>query len=533
LGGSYGSANVTLSISNGVYQATLNPSSGSPVTYPIARVKGYGWSQSFYAYINNSYYSLPFSWKNSSYKNPTGGSWSASAGSWFTSSGALQPTNTNTFRKGAWDKGCSGCHTTGNYVTLNIANGTDSSWTATWANNSDTLNMKVGCEKCHGPGSNHIANPSTSNIFGPTAMQQAGTAREQEVCGQCHIGGTSTNLKWGWPWKESVDSCYQPGTPLSNYIKEPWQNYINQTGGPSMWPDSMTLRSGHGKWNELSYSAHGTFLSCFSCHDPHQVTAYPNQLIADYRDNSLCLQCHGNFGSPGNPNIAAITAHTRHIYDPTNQNQTGGSSRCTNCHMANALAEITPYDMPSHTFKVIRPIQTLLKRGIVLGSNSGNLNSCAVSCHRNPSSAAGTGNVPTLGAPYDSSITNWSQSSDSILADTLNRWFNNQNWNLIGIKPIGTQIPQNFTLGQNYPNPFNPSTKIDFMLPKAAFVTIKIYDIIGKEVFTLVNQKMNAGSYVVDWNSINNAGDYVSSGVYFYRIDAGGFTQTKKMVLLR
>jgi len=71
------------------------------------------------------------------------------------------------------------------------------------------------------------------------------------------------------------------------------------------------------------------------------------------------------------------------------------------------------------------------------------------------------------------------------------------------------------------------------MLPKAAFVTIKIYDIIGKEVFTLVNQKMNAGSYVVDWNSINNAGDYVSSGVYFYRIDAGGFTQTKKMVLLR
>jgi len=201
--------------------------------------------------------------------------------------------------------------------------------------------------------------------------------------------------------------------------------------------------------------------------------------------------------------------------------------------MANTRTEITSYDMPSHTFKVIRPIQTLLKKGIVVSSNSGNLNSCAVSCHRNPNSAAGTGNVPGLGAPYDSTITNWSQAPDSILADTLNRWFNHQGWTLITSVNNNTNgIPEKFSLGQNYPNPFNPSTKFEFSIPKTSYVTIKVYDILGKEVYMIINQKLNAGSYQLQWNAINNYGDYVASGVYFYRITAGAFSETKKMILL-
>jgi predicted CXXCH cytochrome family protein len=533
MGSAYGNATVTLSIVGGIYKATLNPSSGTPVTYNVAQTRGSGWKQYYHTKINNSYYRLPVLWTNGHYKNPVGGSFSASGqGSWFTSSGALQPVNTNTFRKTSWDKGCSGCHTTGGKVTLTVT-GTDSNWVNNWANGSDTMNAKVGCESCHGPGSDHIADPVASNIFGPTQMGAAGLQRQQEVCAQCHFRGTSTNNTYPWPLKESVDSMYQSGLPLVNYVKTPWQNYINQTGGPALWPDSMSARSDRTESQEFTFSAHYQNLKCFDCHDPHRVTSFGHQLRDNPDDNSLCFGCHTNFGTPGNPNIVAITSHTKHIYDPTNQYHTGGSSRCIKCHMTNVATNIKDYDIPSHSFKVIRPIQTLLKKGIVLGSNSGNLNACAAACHRNPLSAAGTTNVPGLGVGYDSNFTNWSERTDSLLADTLNKWFNNQNWQVIGISPVSNEVPEKFVLGQNYPNPFNPSTKINFSLPKTEFVSIRIYDIIGREVYKLVDEKLNTGTYSVDWNSINNFGNYVASGVYFYRITAGNYTETKKMILLR
>jgi hypothetical protein len=83
-------------------------------------------------------------------------------------------------------------------------------------------------------------------------------------------------------------------------------------------------------------------------------------------------------------------------------------------------------------------------------------------------------------------------------------------------------------LEQNYPNPFNPVTNIMFQIPKSNFVTLKIFNILGKEVATLVNEKLNAGSYIVDWNA-----SVYPSGVYFYRIQAGDFIETKSMVLVK
>lgn len=83
-------------------------------------------------------------------------------------------------------------------------------------------------------------------------------------------------------------------------------------------------------------------------------------------------------------------------------------------------------------------------------------------------------------------------------------------------------------LANNYPNPFNPSTKIQFSLPKAAYVTLKIYNSLGQEVTKLVSENMNAGTYTTEWNASGFA-----SGVYFCRLDAGSFVETKKLVLLR
>lgn len=89
-------------------------------------------------------------------------------------------------------------------------------------------------------------------------------------------------------------------------------------------------------------------------------------------------------------------------------------------------------------------------------------------------------------------------------------------------------IPSEYTLSQNYPNPFNPTTTIDFSIPKSGFVTLKIYDLLGKEVGVVVNEVKNAGSYRVDINASN-----LTSGVYFYKLEAGDFSQIKKMMLLK
>ncbi len=93
---------------------------------------------------------------------------------------------------------------------------------------------------------------------------------------------------------------------------------------------------------------------------------------------------------------------------------------------------------------------------------------------------------------------------------------------------IGNQgeTPSSYNLSQNYPNPFNPATKINFSIPKGELVTLKVYDVLGREVSTLVNKQMTAGTY-----SINFDASKLSSGVYFYRLDAGSFTQTKKMMI--
>ncbi len=94
-------------------------------------------------------------------------------------------------------------------------------------------------------------------------------------------------------------------------------------------------------------------------------------------------------------------------------------------------------------------------------------------------------------------------------------------------------IPEKFSVSQNYPNPFNPSTSIEYSLPEKGLVTIKIYDILGRVVNTLVNERVNAGHYSTTWNSVDDAGRKISSGIYFYRVTNGANVVTKKMMLIK
>ena len=98
----------------------------------------------------------------------------------------------------------------------------------------------------------------------------------------------------------------------------------------------------------------------------------------------------------------------------------------------------------------------------------------------------------------------------------------------IGIKPVSTIVPDKYSLYQNYPNPFNPTTKIDFDVLKKGFVTVSVFDILGREVATLVSENLEPGKY-----SYTFKGDNLASGIYFYRIKVNDFSAVKKMLLLK
>ncbi len=134
-----------------------------------------------------------------------------------------------------------------------------------------------------------------------------------------------------------------------------------------------------------------------------------------------------------------------------------------------------------------------------------------------------------------------------VFGDTLHLWYDG--WRLpsppnptyighatmpIVLLPVGiedynsSKIPQDYSLKQNYPNPFNPSTTIEITLPKSEFVELKVYNILGKEVATLVSIKLNQGNHTYTFDGKN-----LASGIYYYQLVAGDYREVKKMILLR
>ncbi len=96
-----------------------------------------------------------------------------------------------------------------------------------------------------------------------------------------------------------------------------------------------------------------------------------------------------------------------------------------------------------------------------------------------------------------------------------------------------SNIPTSHTLSQNYPNPFNSGTEIRFALPTSGYVTLTVFDVLGREVTRLVDQDLGPGVESVSWDGTDAGGRSVPSGVYFYRLTTGSFSENKKMVLLK
>jgi len=135
-----------------------------------------------------------------------------------------------------------------------------------------------------------------------------------------------------------------------------------------------------------------------------------------------------------------------------------------------------------------------------------------------------------LGGAYGIFIANMDNDSDlDIVATGL--WAGDVVWYeniVVGIEPEQAPMPKKIQFNQNYPNPFNSSTVISYSLPFSANVTIDIYDILGRHVESLLNVQQTMGNHQVIWEA-----DDFSSGVYFYKLQAGDYTETKKMVLLK
>jgi hypothetical protein len=146
-----------------------------------------------------------------------------------------------------------------------------------------------------------------------------------------------------------------------------------------------------------------------------------------------------------------------------------------------------------------------LGTGSINGVSGGRVNALAV-----------VGNEVVVGGYFTS--------AGGVSANNVARW----NSGTSRVEQLSPTAPKTFLLEQNYPNPFNPSTTIRYQLPVASEVKLEVYDVLGKKIATLVNERQSAGSYQVVWNASG-----LSSGTYFYRLQAGTFVETKKMILVK
>ncbi|MDO9350674.1 MAG: ammonia-forming cytochrome c nitrite reductase subunit c552, partial [Deltaproteobacteria bacterium] len=298
-----------------IHKATLvdtkDPS--KEVTYTVVRTYGgWGWKQRYQVKIGNNHYILPIQWNQATSR------WVPyNLQNWYNEDGSLkQPSIDKSF-----EMSCAGCHNTG----LELKK-VDKVYEAKYSE------LNTGCEKCHGPGSEHVKAPRTKGkIINPKKINYE---RGLEVCGQCHSRGVSVpNGTFGFPWNDKENKPYKLGEPFANYYQFK----------PGEWGDTRAhAKSHHQQWHDFLKSTHfQAKVNCFDCHDPHGGPGRFQLTKADF-NNNLCLSCHGKdkkFANPG-----AIRMHTKHNYAP----ETKGTSRCSSCHLVKTASSAEAGDVHAH-----------------------------------------------------------------------------------------------------------------------------------------------------------------------------------------
>jgi hypothetical protein len=334
--------------------------------------------------------------------------------------------------KDSFDGNCAGCHFTGYRLTKNgggeeTADAADDINGAVDFDGDGTMDeINIGCEACHGAGSDHAATQNPAYITNPANLNPS---EANMVCGQCHVRGKSVDsftefaeasatapvqapfpaklnengeLMKFRPGLDDLTEFYSFDSGVGTFDSQYW-------GGEPSGGNFQASRQHHQQYIDMLQGPHAPDQDfdprCFDCHELHN-NASPgrHQVVTSITDdnvvvktanddNSLCLACHAGHGPFAavtvedvariNSNSAfnllmepvktAVTDHTQHYYDPANQDGSNGSSRCSRCHMPKTAKTALNYDIHSHTFEVIEPAAsktTSLSPGVPNGCTS-------------------------------------------------------------------------------------------------------------------------------------------------------------------
>ena len=436
---------------------------------------------------------------------------------------------------------CQTCHES-NMTTFGVFNSKTNSYDAVKTANDL-------CGNCHGT----LRHPDTDHqIYNAWLSSKHGHKGQDDVAGELadsHVGETPDAVIAG----EDCIACHAPtSVTLNGGITEAQAlgNFFTTTGG--------SFTSSTSPADTVDYPN----VSCIACHNPHNpdTLSYFNSATKSYQvmssSDSLCGQCHGNLRFPDTDHLSYnIISGTggKNVSDITSMN----GVKCIDCHMYNTGIDGSTSAMyKGHTWKVF------------VKESDGSIDASCTKCHSTMTSdsamalvANWKNNFQALDSVAEAKVnssanllktsTDSSNYAEALFNMTyaesdesggihnhlysvalLNDAISKADLIITGISPKDLTKPLVFSLSQNYPNPFNPSTKISYSIPRSGYVTLKVYDILGREVANLINGYKNEGNYSVEFNENNNAVS-LSSGVYIYQLQEGSYVKTLKMVLLK
>ncbi len=444
----------------------------------------------------------------------------------------------------------------------------------------------IGCENCHGSGSNHTSFQQVGSEFKTMATYEAG------VCNQCHAESQGVQYESSLHSEALWSNSFAQGTSsqnnsLNNCIRcHDAKGYINFTEG------EVTNTTGMKRASHIS-------ITCQTCHDPHGTTNEYNLRNSPASSDTLgsgfaytvggkgqlCMDCHKarrnnvtyqntNISSFWGPHHSVQTDNFlgKNAYEfsgayQTNIHQNIVTDACVTCHMTTLpdTSVTNANKVGAHTFRLENP------------ETGYELTGACVTCHGQKSSFDdfmastdydGDGTVESIPAEVQGALRNirillppvgadsiaWQDikaSGDSVLYkkaywnyqliayDGSNGMHNSkfafdvltQTQNALGFVSVEdepTNMITSYTLSQNYPNPFNPATIINFTLPEQTNAKVIIFDALGNQIDVIADGVKSAGSYSVKWNASNNA-----SGIYFYKLETDNFVQVRKMILMK
>lgn len=456
---------------------------------------------------------------------------------------------------------------------------------------ADTVNWPhVGCVTCHNVSSNHPATAPTLSIFNSATAHYDSLQTTSALCGQCHgtlrFAETDHQIFDAWQasrhghggqahlagelaasWSGQAPDSVIHGSEAENCIACHAPTAVPQKGSTTeVQVLSRFFTTTSGLFTASTTAAdtiHWPEVACNTCHDPHNPAAlsYYNSSTKSYAvmtsSDQLCGQCHGSLRFPHTDHRSYDLAIGTGAIGVANKVTMPGA-QCVDCHMAKSDIDGTNSKMSKgHNWSTI------------IEEPDGSLFASCTKCHSTMSAASASAQINKWQAEFftlDSTAQILVTKADSIacvrndtskihsvdaakhnlaMAETdESGGFHNHLYSVAllqdaikraasivtGIWKPGydTQLPTQFALFQNYPNPFNPSTIIRYAVPQSGRVELKIFNLMGQEVATLIDQEQSPGTFECRFDASG-----LASGMYFYQLRTGSFTATRKLLLLR